>query len=66
VLEAPETAQVKQQANGDDFAFGHDRRTLGSPAKKEAGSGFVKIFTELVDKTENIVNFIDVNHSGNK
>jgi hypothetical protein len=62
VLEAPEATQMKKQADGDDLAFRHSWRTFGRLTKDKRLGGLVKIFTKFINKTENIANFIEVNH----
>jgi len=61
-LEAPEPAQMEKKADGNYFTLGHCRWAFGSPAQDKGLRSFVKIFAELIHKTENIANFKVVNH----
>jgi hypothetical protein len=48
VFEAPETAQMKKQADSDDLALRHHRRPFKGLTENERSGRFIKIFTELI------------------
>jgi hypothetical protein len=62
VFEATETAQVEKQTDRYNFTLRHDRRAFRGLTQNERAGSFIKIFTEFINKTENIANFIEVNH----
>ena len=62
VFKAPKPAQMKKKADGDNLTIGHHLRALGRLANHERTGRFVEIFTKFINKTENIANFIEVNH----
>ncbi|MCC9167865.1 hypothetical protein LN893_13540 [Pontibacter sp. XAAS-A31] len=62
VLETPETAQVKKQANADHLAFTHNRGALGRLPQQKGLSGSVEFPAKLIHKAKNFRNFRVVNH----
>ena len=64
VFHAPEPAQMEKDEYADDLAVAHCRGPPGFLSKDELFGALFKFLAEFIDNTENISNFIVVNHSG--
>lgn len=55
---------MKKDEYTDHLAVAHPGRSLGFLTQNEVFSVLFKILAEFIDNTENISNFVVINHSG--